>query len=189
MPDLLSVIAPYVDRTEALAEALLVHALGAPSVRRRFLDLVGMPLDPKSTAPIRQQRSQDRTRRHDVVLTDESGKCVRLELKGYAPFTRSQRNALALGPRASKDNRIDVIIAPQPARLKGRIHRDIVRVDWREVDRVVGTKYGSFSDLWLGESVINRADVERDAARYVAYWNDRMPEGRRGSFSGRRSIS
>ena len=100
MNNWLDAIARYVTQREALAEAILVEALRSPRISRKFQKVAGIDLRWNLKEVTSQEWSANREARHDIVLTSATGRRVRIELKGDAPFTGRQTRALRKGKRA-----------------------------------------------------------------------------------------
>src|SRR3954471_13031751 len=98
MKTLVQSLATLAPRREAVAEAVLVHALQFPAIRRRMAR--ELALRPAIRLVTAQVSSTGRDARHDIVLELENGREVRIELKGDSPFTLRQVEALRKGPRA-----------------------------------------------------------------------------------------
>ncbi|WP_375758530.1 hypothetical protein [Corallococcus exercitus] len=171
MSNWLDVISRYVTQREALAEAILVEALRSQRVIRRFQEAIGTDLRWNLRKVTSQEWSANREARHDIVLTSDSGRQVRIELKGDAPFTKRQTKALRLGKQADNNTRIDVLIMPSWRQPPKQLGDGVKIIHWEAIDGILGSKtIGSLAGLWLGSSKLASADLVLGANQYMKYW-------------------
>lgn len=171
MAGIIDQIAPFVSQREALAEACLLRALQTEAQLAAFQKLARLDGRARLIEARSQQTSDDRQSRHDIVLI-ATQRSFRVELKGDAPYTRRQVEALKRGSEASEQIRIDVLVLPRWQDVPEWIHQDVKIVRWEDIDEQIVSKQrglGRISDLWLGTSRPKWRRLIADARAYSSY--------------------
>lgn len=163
--NLIQLIAPHIDRREAVAEAVLANALESKRNLKAFARAAGLDGRLKlANIVARQVWSEDREARHDIVLESSTKIPIRIELKGDAPFTPRQTKALCDG-RCKQDSRIEVLVVPEFRKPKDS--RANV-VTWEQLDDVLDLGGVKLADLWLGKTVWMAEELKKAMRGFVA---------------------
>lgn len=177
----------YINQPEAFAEAVLFEYIKTEENLKNFLKMAGIDRRYKFdiTSVHRQVRSEAGEARHDLILKSKS-RTYHIELKGNAPFTGRQKEAISKGiDDTPESKRIDILIAPSKLISTIEISPTIKCITWEQIDNELfkgRNPLGNLSDLWQFESCVKWSDVCNDARIFSGYARKQIPSGSWGSL-------